>query len=37
MKTERLQMELENYEYTFHIFLKTHLVLKQVYSSLLDS
>ena len=39
MKTEKsyLQMELENYEHIFHIFLKTHLVLRQVYNSLLDA
>ena len=36
LKESYLQMELENYQYTFHIFLKRHLVLKQVYSSLLD-
>ena len=27
-------MELENFAYTFHILLETHLVMKQVYSSL---
>ena len=33
LRESYLQMELGNYEYTFHTFLKTHLVLKQVYSS----
>ena len=39
MKTEKsyVQMELENYEYICHIFLKMHLGLKQVYNSVLDA
>ena len=37
LRESYLQVELENYEYTCHMFFKAHLVLKQVYNSLLDA